>query len=150
MSETKGNEQVIKELANTLAGTYALMLKYHKYHWNVTGPRFHTLHEFFEVQYTELFAAADEIAERMRAIGAKAPGSFAEFEELLNFSADNPATSADDMLKDVHEAQAALIKVLQAGIDAADDADDDATEDLFIQRKHSHDKTQWMIESFLG
>lgn len=135
-------------LARTLADTFTLYLKTHGYHWNVTGPHFRSLHLMLEEQYTALFEASDELAERMRALGDVAPGSMAEMLELTSLKDHEPAEDAMTMVKNLqrdHEKVAELIRPLS---EAADEAGDGATADLYNARLAFHEETAWMLRSF--
>ncbi len=139
---------VATALNNTLADTYTLYMKTHAYHWNVTGPQFHTLHVMFEEQYNEMWAALDEIAERVRALGVFAPTSgkqFAELTALDNADASPPAatTMVERLLSD-HET---LIKRARDGLAIAEEAGDAASADLLTVRIQTHEKTAWMLRS---
>jgi starvation-inducible DNA-binding protein len=137
-------------LAQVLADTFTLYVKTQGYHWNVTGPHFRSLHLAFEEQYLELRAAADVLAERMRALGALAPGSFAEFTELASVKdhvpTENPDTMVKNLLKD-HETIARLVRPL---VEVAEDAKDGATADLFNARLQAHENAAWMLRSLLA
>ncbi|QQR68327.1 MAG: DNA starvation/stationary phase protection protein [Alphaproteobacteria bacterium] len=140
--------EVATKLGGVLASTYTLYLKTQNCHWNVRGPRFYFLHEMFGAQYQELQAAIDEIAERMRALGQLAPGSFAEFTKLSTIE-DAPTTALDEsgmiaLLAKGHRAMAALASELRV---LADEHGDTATGDLMNGRIHAHDKAAWMLES---
>ncbi|WP_297081462.1 Dps family protein [uncultured Demequina sp.] len=135
-------------LARVLADTFTLYLKTHGYHWNVTGPHFRSLHLMFEEQYTALFAATDDLAERMRALGDTAPGSMAEMIELSSLTDHEPTGDAIQMVRNLqrdHEAVAAAIRPLA---EAADGAGDGATADLYNQRMEFHEESAWMLRSF--
>lgn len=133
------------QLAKLLANTYCLYLKTQNFHWNITGPNFYMLHLFLEKQYEELGEAADVIAERMRALKLRAPGSFSEFTKLMSLSDAKRGTPSKDMIKILaadHEAIVAMIrKVLSTDIIK----EDEGTQDLFIQRLREHEKTIWML-----
>lgn len=143
------NQAVVKELSILLASSYTLYLKTQNYHWNVTGPMFTTLHTLFETEYTELAAAVDEIAERIRALGAFAPGSLAEFSELSVVKEAKGRTSAKDMIKTLVADQKAVAKAAHAVIDAADKVSDQASADLGTRRVDVHEKNAWMLRSHL-
>ncbi len=134
-------------LAQAVAETFTLYVKTQGYHWNVVGPNFHSLHEMFEEQYIELRAAADELAERMRALGALAPGSFKEFQELATIKDYEPADDADTMVKNLVADHEALARVLRPLVDVAEEADDAATADLITARLAAHEKTAWMLRA---
>lgn len=137
-------------LSELLADSYLLFLKSQNYHWNVTGMHFQALHELFEEHYTELFAAIDEIAERIRALGQKAPGTFRQYLELTNIPEDTDTPSAEKMIQRLLEAHEQVIRTAQKTLSACEEAEDEATLDLLTQRLHVHAKTAWMLRSHLG
>ncbi|HOB48025.1 MAG TPA: Dps family protein [Mycobacterium sp.] len=141
--------RITEGLAGLLADTYTLYLKTHNYHWNVTGPMFQTLHLMFETQYTELALAVDLIAERIRALGAKAPGSYAEFARLTSISEGPAAPTATDMIGDLVAGQEAVVRTARALFPTVEDAHDEPTADLLTQRMQIHEKTAWMLRSLL-
>lgn len=143
------NDKVASTLANVLADSYNLMVKTHNYHWNVEGPHFPSLHAMFEGQYTELFTAVDEIAERIRALGPKAPGSYKEFHDLSPIKDGDSGLDAKAMVADLVKGHEVLIERAKEAIDAAGKAGDDASEDMMIARVQSHEKHLWMMKSFL-
>ena len=148
----KDRKQIAKELSKFLADAYTLYLKTHNFHWNVTGPMFNALHNMFEVQYTEQWAALDDIAERIRALGFNAPGSYAEFIKLSSIQEEPGATEAPDwreMVRQLVVGNEAVCRTARKALDVADDADDDPTEDLLIQRLQTHEKYAWMLRSLL-
>lgn len=135
-------------LAKVLADTFTLYLKTHGYHWNVVGSHFRSLHMMFEEQYNAMFLAADELAERLRALGVEAPGSMSEMLELASLTDREPTDDAMTMVRNLqrdHEALAASIRPL--GV-AADEAGDGATADLYNARMAFHEETAWMLRSF--
>lgn len=140
---------VITELTRLLATSYTLYLKTQNYHWNVTGPMFTTLHTLFELQYTELATAVDEIAERIRSLGAHAPGSLAAFSGLSAVREESGRPSATDMIRQLVEDQEAVGTVARAVFDVADEAGDQATADLATRRMEVHQKNAWMLRSHL-
>lgn len=142
-------EAIASGLARVLADSYTLYLKTHKYHWNVTGPMFQTLHAMFEVQYTELAMAVDEIAERIRALGALSPGSYREFVELTSIPEDEDDPDAVTMIRRLVEAQEAVVRTARGVFPAANEGDDQVTADLLTQRMQVHEKTAWMLRSLL-
>ena len=145
----KGNEKVVSSLEALLADSYTLYVKTHGYHWNVTGPMFGSLHAMFESQYSELALAVDEIAERIRALGAPAPGSYSQFAALTSIEEDTTVPKALEMvgaLVNDHEKVAASARSV---VRAAEEAEDDATVDLGVRRIDIHDKTAWMLRSHL-
>jgi starvation-inducible DNA-binding protein len=142
--------RIASELSRLLADSYTLYLKTHNYHWNVTGPHFNTLHTMFEAQYTELAAAVDEIAERIRALGVVAPGSYAEFSELTSIDESHGGESAEDMIRALVAGQEAVVRTARDAFPAADSASDEPTADLLTQRMQIHEKNAWMLRSMLG
>ncbi len=139
-------------LAHFLSDAFTLYLKTHNFHWNVTGPMFNTLHTMFETQYTEQWNALDEIAERIRALGFNAPGSYAEFTRLSSI-AEEPglADTADwrEMVRQLVVGNEAVCRTARNVLKTADDAGDDPTVDLMTQRLNIHEKTAWMLRSLL-
>ncbi|AUR50799.1 Dps family protein [Aquella oligotrophica] len=136
-------------LAALLADSYSLYLKTHNFHWNVTGPMFNTLHLMFETHYSELALAVDLIAERIRALGFIAPGSYSEFAKLSKVTEHSGDTDATDMVKYLIEAHEVVIKTAREIIAIADEANDQVTLDLLTQRLQVHEKTVWMLRSLL-
>ena len=139
-------------LAHFLSDAFTLYLKTHNFHWNVTGPMFNALHTMFETQYTEQWHALDEIAERIRALGFNAPGSYAEFTRLSSI-AEEPglADTADwrEMVRQLVVGNEAVCRTARKVLKTADDAGDDPTVDLMTQRLNIHEKTAWMLRSLL-
>jgi starvation-inducible DNA-binding protein len=151
IAKTTGPEKqaTVEALESLLADSYTLYLKTHSYHWNVTGPMFTTLHTLFETQYTELALAVDEIAERIRALGAPAPGSYSQFLERAGVKEDPTVPKATDMIRNLvadHEAVTATARRL---VRAAEAATDDASVDLGVRRIEAHEKSAWMLRSHL-
>ncbi len=144
------NHQVVKTLSVLLADSYLLMLKTHNYHWNVTGPHFSGLHTMFQGQYEELFAAVDEVAERLRALGEKAPGSFADFTKLSKLKEETGHPAANDMIQNLADDHETLAADADAVLKAATEVGDDATGDLAVQRLRLHQKTVWMLKAHLA
>ena len=139
-------------LAHFLADAFTLYLKTHNFHWNVTGPMFNGLHVMFEGQYTEQWNALDEIAERIRALGFNAPGSYAEFIRLSSISEEpGLADTADwrEMVRQLVVGNEAVCRTARNVLDLADEADDSPTEDLMTQRLNVHEKNAWMLRSLL-
>ncbi len=143
------NEAIASALSNLLADTYTLYLKTHNYHWNVTGPQFHSLHLLFEGQYTELALAVDEIAERVRTLGIRAPGSYAEFSKLTSVKEATGTPEAGKMVKELAADQATVIITLKKVWALADQAGDEGTIDLLSGRLSVHEKAAWMLNSSL-
>lgn len=136
-------------LANVLADTYTLYLKTHNFHWNVTGPMFQTLHLMFEQQYNELALAVDLVAERIRALGHHAPGSYAQFSKLSSISEATAVPKAEDMIRQLVQGQEAVVRTLRTVFPTAEKASDQVTVDLLTQRMQVHEKTAWMLRSLL-
>ena len=136
-------------LSRLLADSYLLYLKTHNFHWNVTGPMFTTLHTLFETEYTELALAVDEIAERIRALGAVAPGTFAAYGKLASIQEAEGVPKATDMIRELVADQAKVVAAAKAVVKAAEAAGDDATADLGIRRIQIHEKNSWMLGSHL-
>jgi starvation-inducible DNA-binding protein len=149
MSIPKTTPKVTEALAVTLSDSYALLQIAHIYHWNVVGPEFIKFHEFFEVQYTELFTAVDEIAERLRALDVLAPTSLATLRGLSAVGDIDGAAPAMDMVAGYLKAMETVIAGLRKLAAAAGEAGDQQTEDLAIGRLNSHEKTAWMLRSLL-
>ena len=149
---TKDRADIAAGLAHVLADAYTLYLKTHNFHWNVTGPMFNTLHTMFEAQYTEQWAALDAIAERIRALGFNAPGSYAEFARLTTIKEEPGMTAAPawhEMVQQLVDGNEALCRTARVALDVADDANDAPTEDLLTQRLQTHEKYAWMLRSLL-
>ncbi len=136
-------------LARLLADTYTLYLKTHNFHWNVTGPMFQTLHLMFETQYNELALAVDLIAERIRALGFPAPGTYTEFSKLSSIKENPGVPSAVDMIKFLVEGQEAVVKTARSIFPVVEKNHDEPTADLLTQRMQIHEKTAWMLRSLL-
>lgn len=146
---SKKNNKVTDKLAALLADTYILALKTQNYHWNVTGPQFASLHKLFEDQYGDLSAAVDDIAERIRALGEKAPGSFAAFAKLSSLKEEGGNPTAEQMIKKLLADHQTLAESCEAVINEADDVDDEGSEDLAIGRLRVHQKAAWMLKAHL-
>ena len=132
-----------------LADSYTLYLKTHNFHWNVRGPMFSTLHTMFEVQYTELALAVDEIAERIRALGERAPGSYMEFSELATVEDTSGTPNAVEMIEQLVDDMGTVVATARSLFKLADEADDHATADLAVRRIDVHEKNAWMLRSHL-
>lgn len=137
-------------LARMLADTYTLYLKTHNFHWNVTGPQFNTLHAMFMTQYSEIWAAVDEIAERLRALGAFAPGSYSAFAELATVREAKGVPSAEAMVAELAADQATVVRTARAVLAVAEAANDQPTVDLMTQRMQVHEKYAWMLRAMLA
>jgi starvation-inducible DNA-binding protein len=140
---------ITQGLSALLADSYTLYLKTHNFHWNVRGPMFQTLHLMFETQYNELALAVDLIAERIRALGAPAPGSYAEFGKLTSIKEAVGVTKATDMIRQLLEGNEVVAQTASRAFPAAEKAGDQATIDLLTQRIQLHEKTVWMLRSLL-
>ena len=147
---SKDREVIAAGLSNLLADSYTLYLKTHNYHWNVQGPMFNSLHQMFEVQYTELALAVDEIAERIRALGIRAPGSYAEFAKLTAVKEAVGEESAEEMIRQLAIGQETVVRTARTVFPDADAANDEPTADLLTQRMHLHEKNAWMLRSMLA
>jgi len=146
----EAREQIAQGLSRLLADTYTLYLKTHNYHWNVTGPMFQTLHLMFEAQYTELATAVDLIAERIRALGFPAPGSYRAFAALSSIEDARDGTpTATEMIADLVKGQEAVARTARGVFPSADEAHDQPTADLLTQRMQVHEKNAWMLRSLL-
>ncbi|MBP7179087.1 MAG: DNA starvation/stationary phase protection protein [Moraxellaceae bacterium] len=143
-------KDIAQGLSHLLADSYTLYLKTHNYHWNVTGPMFNTLHLMFETQYTELALAVDLIAERIRALGFPAPGSYREFLKLSTIPEATANTSASDMIRHLVEGQESIVRTARSIFAIVDDARDEPTADLLTQRMQVHEKSAWMLRSLLS
>ena len=143
-------EDIAKGLSHMLADTYTLYLKTHNYHWNVTGPMFQTLHLMFEQHYNELALAVDEIAERMRALGVYAPGTYKAYAALSNIEEDDDVPAAEDMIKNLVQAHETVVRTARSVFPAAEAANDEPTADLLTQRMQVSEKTAWMLRSLLA
>jgi starvation-inducible DNA-binding protein len=137
-------------LSKLLADTYTLYLTTHNFHWNVTGPMFNSLHEMFMTQYTELWNAVDPIAERIRAVGHVAPGSYAEFGKLSSLP-DAPASppKALKMVRILVEGHEAVARTARSLLPVVEAASDEPTTDILVQRLTVHEQTAWMLRSLL-
>ena len=140
---------IAEGLSRLLAATYTLYLKTHNFHWNVTGPMFNTLHTMFMTQYTELWTALDEIAERIRALGYPAPGSFSQFAQLASIKEEAGVPKANDMIRQLVEGHEAAARTIRSVFPLAEQGSDEPTADLLTQRLQIHDKTAWMLRSML-
>jgi starvation-inducible DNA-binding protein len=147
--DAKQREKIAQGLSRLLADTYTLYLKTHNFHWNVTGPMFNTLHLMFETQYDELALAVDLIAERIRALGLPAPGSYREFTKLTTIPESEGSPDALDMVRQLAEGQEAVVRTARSVFPDADAANDQPTADLLTQRMQVHEKNAWMLRSLL-
>ena len=145
----KDRKKIADGLAHLLADTYTLYLKTHNFHWNVTGTMFNTLHTMFETQYTELALAVDGIAERIRALGFPAPGTYAAYAKLSSIKEEEGVPDWKEMVKQLVEGSEAVSRTARKAFPAAESAGDEPTADLLTQRMQVHEKTAWMLRSLL-
>jgi len=150
-TESVGNARAdcVGALSKVLADTYILYLKTHNFHWNVEGPRFRSLHQMFEEQYRELWRSVDEIAERIRALGQYAPGTYAKFKALASVKETEAIPKCDDMLRQLIGDNEIVIETIRNGLRAAQNAGDEATVGLLTGRLAYHEKQLWMMRSTL-
>jgi starvation-inducible DNA-binding protein len=148
--DEQDRQKIAEGLASLLADSYTLYLKTHNYHWNVTGPQFNTLHQMFEQQYAELAIAVDDIAERIRALGEWAPGSYSAYAKLTSIEEEESVPSAEQMVKSLVKGQEAVVKTARSVIRAAEAANDEPTADLLTQRMQVHEKNAWMLRSMVA
>jgi starvation-inducible DNA-binding protein len=141
--------KIVAGLSALLADSYSLYLMTHNFHWNVTGPQFNSLHLMFMNQYTEQWTALDLIAERIRALGHPAPGTYREFSKLTSIKEVDGVPDADDMVRYLVSAQEATARTARKLFPVASDANDQPTADLLTQRLEVHEKTAWMLRSTL-
>ena len=141
--------KIIDGLSRLLADSYTLYLKTHNFHWNVTGPMFQTLHLMFEQQYNELALAVDTIAERIRALGAYAPGSYLQYQKLSSIKESDHVPQAKEMIRELLHGHEAVIRTARATFPAAEKGADEGTVDVLTQRIQLHEKTAWMLRSLL-
>jgi starvation-inducible DNA-binding protein len=146
----KERKDISEGLSRLLADSYTLYLKTHNFHWNVEGPMFNTLHLMFMDQYTEMWNALDLIAERIRALGHYAPGSYKQFANLTSIEESDKVPNAHDMLKQLLKGHEAVTRTAREVFPAAEKGDDQATLDLLTQRIQLHEKTAWMLRSMLA
>jgi starvation-inducible DNA-binding protein len=144
---TDHRAEMAKAVTTVLADTYALYFKTHAYHWNVTGGRFSELHALFETQYNELWMATDEIAERIRALGVKAPSSYGALANASTLAASAEAAHANDMLADLLSGHETVIETIRAALGQAGEMGDEASADVLTPRLTVHEKTAWMLRS---
>ena len=147
--DEKSRKAIAKGLSELLADSYSLYLMTHNFHWNVRGPMFNTLHAMFMNQYTEQWNALDLIAERIRALGEPAPGTYKEFAKLTSIKEVDGTPKALDMVRHLVKAQEATAKTARKLFPEVDKANDQPTADLLTQRLDVHEKTAWMLRSLL-
>ncbi|HEY0957779.1 MAG TPA: Dps family protein [Novosphingobium sp.] len=142
-------EQISTGLSRLLADSYTLYLMTHSFHWNVTGPMFNTLHVMFMQQYSEQWTALDLIAERIRALGFPAPGTYKEFAALASIKEVDGVPKAMEMVRHLVDAQEATARTARQLFPTVEAANDQPTADLLTQRLDVHEKTAWMLRSLL-
>ncbi|MGC0152253.1 Dps family protein [Chromobacterium vaccinii] len=142
-------QHIAEGLSRLLADSYTLYLKTHNFHWNVTGPMFNTLHLMFETQYNELSLAVDAVAERIRALGHYAPGSYADYARLTSIAEANGVPKAEDMIRQLVDGHETVCRTARSIFEVADHAGDEPSADLLTQRLQVHEKTAWMLRSML-
>ncbi|MBW4680375.1 MAG: DNA starvation/stationary phase protection protein [Microcoleus vaginatus WJT46-NPBG5] len=147
--DEKTRSEIAEGLSRLLADTYSLYLKTHNFHWNVTGPMFQTLHLMFETQYNELALAVDLIAERIRALGFPAPGTYSEFAKLSAIEETPGVPKAEEMIRLLVQGQETVARTARSIFSVVDQASDEPTADLLTQRLQVHEKTAWMLRSLL-
>jgi starvation-inducible DNA-binding protein len=147
--DTRHREDIAAGLSRVLADTYTLYLKTHNFHWNVTGPMFQTLHLMFEQHYTELAAAVDAVAERIRALGVAAPGTYKQFSTLSTIREEDGVPKAAEMIRLLVDGHEAVARTARSVFTTAEQANDQPTCDLLTQRMQIHEKTAWMLRSLL-
>lgn len=143
-------KRLAEQLSRALADSYTLYVKTHNYHWNVEGPNFQALHGLFEAQYKDLAAAVDEIAERIRALGHRAPGSYTEFAELGAVREDTGRPDWQQMVRQLAEDQETVIGTCRQVIKVADEANDPVSEHIMADRMQAHEKNAWMLRAHLS
>jgi starvation-inducible DNA-binding protein len=147
--DIKNREQIAGALSKVLADTYTLYMKTHNFHWNVKGPMFQTLHLMFEQQYNELWLAVDAVAERIRALGSPAPGTYKQFVTLSSIKEDDGVPKAEDMIRRLVEGHETTARTARDAFKVADEINDQPTCDLLTQRMQIHEKTAWMLRSLV-
>lgn len=143
-------EKIVKGLSALLADSYSLYLMTHNFHWNVTGPQFNSLHNMFMAQYTEQWNALDIIAERIRALGFPAPGTYKEFAKLTSIKEVDGVPTANEMIQYLVQAQETTARTARGLFAVVDEANDQPTADVLTQRLNMHEKTAWMLRSLLA
>lgn len=146
-TDTRNTAPVAEALAGVLTDTYRLVLKSHNYHWNVTGPLFFSIHEMTEEHYTDMFAAADVLAERIRALGKPATFNITDLSAEPGGSDPDPELSAEDMIRDLLADHEALAERMRALVESAEAAGDPVTADLATERAGFHEKAAWMLRA---
>ncbi len=148
--DEKSRKKIADGLSKLLADSYTLYLKTHNYHWNVTGPEFRTLHLMFEEEYTELATAVDVLAERIRALGFPAPGTYKAYAKLSSIQEEDDIPAAQDMIRNLVKAHETVIRTARSVLPVAADAHDETTVGVLGDRLDIHEKTAWMLRSLLN
>lgn len=148
--DEKERKQVAKGLSKLLADSYLLYLKTQNYHWNVTGKMFQSLHILFEEQYQDLAQAVDVIAERIRALGEFAPGSFNAFTKVTSIKEETAIPTAEEMIHNLVIGNEAVVTTAREIINLCEEAEDDVTADLMVERMQKHEKNAWMLRSLIS
>lgn len=146
----KNRKLVCRGLSKLLADSYLLYLKTQNYHWNVTGRMFQPLHGMFEEQYQELAASIDEIAERIRALGEFAPGTFSSFTKVTSIKEESTIPTAEEMIANLVHGNEAVVTTAREMISSTEEAEDDVTADLLVERMRVHEKNAWMLRSMIS
>jgi starvation-inducible DNA-binding protein len=147
--DADARDKVAEGLKSNLADSYLLLLKTHYYHWNVKGTLFKSLHDMTEEQYTELFEAIDDLAERLRALGHEAPGTFSEYAKLSHVRDAKKGLTDLEMAADLLETQENVITKMRSTLETASEAKDEVTVDMMVGRLTIHEKNAWMLRSFI-
>ena len=147
--DAKQREEIASGLSRVLADTYTLYLQTHNFHWNVTGPMFQTLHLMFETQYNELALAVDLVAERIRALGLPAPGTYKQFGQLSSIHEVDGVPKAEDMIRTLVQGHETVARTAREVFKSCESANDQPSCDLLTQRLQIHEKTAWMLRSLL-
>ena len=145
----KDRKEIAQGLSRLLADTYSLYLKTHNFHWNVTGPQFNSLHTMFMTQYTEQWNALDVIAERIRALGFAAPGTYKQFVKLTSIKEVEGVPKAEEMIRLLVDAHETVARTARSIFSIIEEANDQPTADILTQRLEVHEKTAWMLRSNL-
>lgn len=145
----EGRKEICENVCRVLSDTFLMALKTQNYHWNVTGRMFKSLHTLFEEQYQDLYAAADLLAERVRALGEFAPGSFQEFSKHSAIKEETGIPNSDEMIFNLVKGHETVVEALREGISKCDEVNDNATQDMLIQRVQQHEKHIWMLRSLI-
>ncbi|WP_221411377.1 Dps family protein [Rheinheimera tangshanensis] len=148
--DEKNRKKIAQGLSKLLADSYTLYLMTHNFHWNVTGPQFNGLHNMFMDQYTEQWTALDQIAERIRALGFPAPGTYKEFSKLSSIEEIEGVPSATEMLAYLVNAQEATARTARSLFELVNEANDQPSADILTQRLNIHEKTAWMLRSMMA